>query len=234
MLPRLSSSCPICQRWSRAGFCADCVTRFAPQRPRCSTCALPLPPSAGPLCGACLLHPPPLVACCVAADYAYPWNTLIGQFKFHQSPALARHLGAILAAVPAVHTQIALADWILPIPLAPHRLHQRGYNQAWELARRLVPRSQRPKLSAHLLLRLPDADTRPQSAMHRAERLRHMAHAFAPQPLHSAALAGRRILLVDDVMTTGATLHSAAQALLAAGASAVAAVAFARTPAEHE
>lgn len=231
MLPRFASSCPICLRWDRAGLCDDCVNCFAPEQPRCVTCGLLLPPHGGASCGACLLHPPPLIACAVAAPYAYPWIALIGQLKFHQAPALARHLAAVLSARPEVAEQILRADWIVPIPLAPHRLHQRGYNQAWELARHLIPRPHRGKLQADLLLRLPDADQRPQSALDRTERLRHMAHAFAPHPLHAARLQDRRVLLVDDVMTTGATLHSAAAALLGAGASAVAAVVFARTDA---
>lgn len=113
----------------------------------------------------------------------------------------------------------------LPIPLSRQRLQDRGYNQALLLARALDC----PALQPHYLERRHD--TAAQARQGRAKRLRNMRHAFSVPLQHHPALAGHTVLLVDDVMTTGATLHAAAHALLAAGAAQVNAVALARTPA---
>ncbi|MCL4771766.1 MAG: ComF family protein, partial [Burkholderiaceae bacterium] len=104
------------------------------------------------------------------------------------------------------------------------RLRERGFNQALLLARILAP----AKTDATLLLRLHD--TQAQSNLGRAQRLRNLQGALAVDPLRAAALQGRSVLLVDDVMTTGATLQAAALALRQAGARTVSALVFARTP----
>ena len=113
---------------------------------------------------------------------------------------------------------------MLPVPLSPERLRQRGYNQALLLARALG----HPQVHARMLLRV--RDTEAQSHLARAERLRNLRGAFVPDPLRAAQLAGKRVLLVDDVMTTGATLHAAAAPLRDAGALQVCALVLARTP----
>ncbi|CAN5598415.1 hypothetical protein BH10PSE18_BH10PSE18_40090 [soil metagenome] len=109
------------------------------------------------------------------------------------------------------------------MPLSPARLRERGFNQAFELARRLAP----GKTDTGLLIRT--RDTPAQSGLTRAERLHNLQGAFAIEPLRAAQIRGRRIVLVDDVMTSGASLFSAAQALRTGGATHVSAIVLART-----
>jgi len=219
----LPSQCLICRAWPAAPACAACRARFAPATPRCRCCARPLPQAAGAVCGLCLRAPPPLAQCVVAVSYGWPWQGWVTQFKFHQATGLAGPMAALMAAAPGAQALLAAADALVPLPLAGSRLAERGYNQALLLARRLAARKTRPEL----LLRV-----RPTAAQHelpRAQRLRNLRGAFATPPPQTGAVAGRRLLLVDDVRTTGASLHAAAQALLAAGAAQVDALVFART-----
>lgn len=111
------------------------------------------------------------------------------------------------------------------MPLAPARLRERGFNQAHELARRLAPHTTDPTL----LLRT--RETPAQSGLARAERQSNLRGAFALEPLKSTVVRNRRVVLVDDVMTTGASLFAAAQVLRSGGASHITAVVFARTEA---
>lgn len=175
-----------------------------------------------PQCGACIREPPPLDACVAAVPYAYPWAGLIVRFKFQSRPGLAVPLAAVMRHAPWVEPALEAADGVVPMPLSPQRLRSRGFNQALELARRLAP----ARADAALLLRI--RDTAPQSALSRAQRLHNVRHAFAVEPARASALAGKRLVLVDDVMTSGASLHAAALALRQAGAAHVTAVVLAR------
>ncbi|MFT3719361.1 phosphoribosyltransferase family protein [Pseudorhodoferax sp.] len=222
-LARLPSQCAVCRSWQAAPLCAACVARFARPQPRCDTCALPLAGGAT-RCGACLHRPPPLDACHCAVDYAYPWTQCIGEFKFRQMPGWAEALAGLLRAAPGVADALARADLVLPMPLSAGRLRQRGYNQALELARRLAPN----KTDARLLLRV--RETAPQMALDAAARRRNVRGAFALDPPRAGQVRGRRIVLVDDVMTSGASLHAAAGVLRSGGAAEVCAVVLARTP----
>ncbi|MDB5749732.1 MAG: hypothetical protein JWP65_153, partial [Ramlibacter sp.] len=196
--------------------------RFAGAGPRCLRCALPVP---GGLvaCGACLRDEAPLDACYAAVPYAYPWSGLVARFKFQSEPGWAASFGRLVGAVPGVPDELAGADFVLPMPLAPARLAQRGFNQALQLARALVGR----RADAGLLLRL--RETASQATLDRAGRRANMRGAFGIEPLRQPQLRGGRVLLVDDVMTSGASLQAAAAALRQAGAVRVGAVVLART-----
>ncbi len=224
----LPSQCAICHAWPARRVCDACAARFAQPQARCTGCALPLPTSGhapeGMRCGACLRTPLGLDRCVAAVDYAYPWAGIVGQYKFQADPAWAPTLARLLHSTPWAEPLMDAADWVLPIPLSAHRLRERGFNQALLLARILAP----AKTDATLLLRLHD--TQAQSNLGRAQRLRNLQGALAVDPLRAAALQGRSVLLVDDVMTTGATLQAAALALRQAGARTVSALVFARTP----
>lgn len=225
----LPSQCAICHTWPARRVCDACAARFAQPLARCTGCALPLPASdhtpGGLRCGACLRTPLGLERCVAAVDYAYPWAGIVAQYKFQSDPAWAPTLARLLQSTPWAEPLIDAADWVLPIPLSAQRLRERGFNQALLLARALAP----DKTDATLLLRLHD--TQAQSGLGRAQRLRNLQGALAVDPLRASSLQGRSVLLVDDVMTTGATLQAAATALRQAGASAVSALVFARTPA---
>lgn len=157
-----------------------------------------------------------------AVPYAYPWAGLIVRFKFQRRPGHAALLAAVMRHAPWVEPALERADKVLPMPLSAQRLRARGFNQALELARRLAP----AKTDAALLLRI--RDTAPQSALSRAQRLRNVRHAFAVEPARAAELSGQRLVLVDDVMTSGASLYAAAAALRQAGAAHVTALVLAR------
>ena len=224
------SSCQICRRWQTDALCADCLDRFAPARPRCRGCAIVLPHPEVEFCGRCLREPSALTAVVAALDYGFPWDRLISRFKFHGAPELAGDLADLLAAAvaPAVRSGwLERPDWVLPVPLSPQRLRERGYNQAWELARR-VARAQGLQTRADLLLKLREGAH--QAELSREERLHNLAAAFAIEPQVRALLSGARVALVDDVMTTGATLHELARTLQRAGAVQVQGWVLARTP----
>ncbi|MBT2322848.1 ComF family protein [Variovorax paradoxus] len=219
---RLPSQCAVCRAWPSRPVCNGCVTRFAPPAARCATCALPMPAGVAQ-CGDCILRPPPLDACLAACAYAWPWPDCIARFKFRSDAGWAAPFATLLRSAPWVEPALEQADLVLPIPLAPVRLRERGFNQAHELARRLAPR----KVDAILLLRT--RETPAQSGLSRAERLRNLRGAFALEPLRAAAVQGRRIVLVDDVMTSGASLFAAAQVLRTGGALHITAIVLART-----
>ena len=118
---------------------------------------------------------------------------------------------------------------MVPMPLSEQRLQTRGFNQAWELVSAMATQSgSRAKTDATLLLRV--RNTQPQTELLRQERLANVKGAFQVDPLRLAELKGRRVILVDDVMTSGASLFTAAQALKAAGAAHVTGLVLARTP----
>lgn len=221
----LPSACAICAAWPAAPVCADCRARFARPRHRCLRCALPLT-APSTLCGRCVRRPPALASCIAAVDYAYPWAGCIGRFKFGSQPGWASALAGLLLQAPGLRDGLTQADLVVPLPLSRDRLRSRGFNQALELARELAP----TRVDAHLLLRV--RETQAQSSLDRARRQTNVRGAFAVDPLRIARLANRRVLLVDDVMTSGATLEEAARRLLAAGAREVHGAVIARTE-EH-
>jgi ComF family protein len=220
---RLPSQCEVCHAWPAQPVCDACVARFAQPLPRCRTCALPLS-SGGPLqCGACLRTPPPLDACLAAVPYAYPWGHLITRYKFGGAPGWSATFALLLRSTPWVEPALEQAELLLPMPLSKQRLQERGFNQALELARQLAP----AKTSPELLLRI--RHTPPQSSLKRNERLHNVRAAFAVDPLRSESLRNKRVVLLDDVMTSGASLFAAAQVLRQAGAAHVTGLVLART-----
>jgi ComF family protein len=222
LVDRLPSQCAVCRAWPSQPVCDACVARFAAPTPRCASCALPVPAGVG-RCGDCLLHPPPLDACLAACAYAWPWPEHIGQFKFRDQAGWAAPFATLMRSAPWVEPALEGSDLVLPMPLSAARLRGRGFNQALELARRLAP----AKVDATLLLRT--RDTPAQSGLSRAERLRNLRGAFALEPLRVNAVRGRRVVLVDDVMTSGASLFTAAALLRTAGCAHVTAIVLART-----
>jgi ComF family protein len=218
----LPGQCAVCRSWPAQPVCEACVARFAQPQPRCRRCALPVPAGVEE-CGGCLRDAPPLDACHAAVAYEYPWSALVTQFKFHGEPGWARTLAMLMRSTPWVEPALEQADLVLPMPLAPERLAERGFNQALLLARSLTPERTR----ADLLLRT--RHTAAQSALGRDARRANVKNAFAVEPLRAGELRGARTVLVDDVMTSGATIFSAAAVLRQAGAAHVTAVVVART-----
>ena len=219
---RIPSQCAVCHAWPSQSVCEACVAVFAQPSHRCYTCALPVPTGVQQ-CGACITTPPPLDACLAAVPYAFPWSNLVADFKFRQHPGWARTFTQLLRAAPWVEPALDAADLLIPMPLSHQRLRERGYNQSLVLASALDA----SKTAHGVLLRMTDAP--PQRTLPRSERLRAVTHAYAVDPLQAPKVFGRRLVLLDDVMTTGATLHAAARALRLAGAIHITALVLART-----
>jgi ComF family protein len=222
---RLPSVCAVCHGWGRQRVCARCVQRFAGAVSRCVQCALRVPEGVE-RCGACVVDPPPFVRTLAAVDYDHPWDGLITRFKFHGGLDLAASLAQRLQASFDAGG-FPRPDLLLPVPLAAERLRERGFNQAWELTRR-VARAIDGACEPNLLLRLKD--TPHQLALPIDRRAGNVRAAFAVEPRRRAELQGRSIALVDDVMTTGATVAELARVLLQAGAKDVSVWVVARTP----
>ena len=225
----LPSSCALCAVACRAAVCAPCQAQYlAVAGPRCRRCANPLGPlDAGWECGACQSHRPAYDATIAAADYASPLDQLVLQLKFGGALALAPWFAQALRSAVLAQQRFALPNMLCPVPLGPQRLVERGFNQALEIARPLSKALGIP-LRARLAIRA--LDTAAQSGVAPAQRRINMRHAFIVAPDALAMVRGQHIGVVDDVMTSGATLHELAATFKRFGAARVSNFVFARTP----
>lgn len=148
---------------------------------------------------------------------------LVGRFKFGGEAGWAGTFADLLLRDAGTREAIAAARWVVAMPLSRERLAQRGFNQAHELARRLAPGKAEPQLAVRV------RDTAAQAALDHDRRQTNVRRAFALEPSRAASVRGQRVLLVDDVMTTGASLFALAQVFREAGAAAITGVVVART-----
>lgn len=234
MTETLPGTCQVCGTWPASPVCSVCTARFAPAVARCPGCSARVPDGTG-RCGACLTRraPASLDACVSAVDYAFPWDGLMARFKFRGETGWAGPMAEIMLKAPGAWDLVADCDVMVPVPLTTARLASRGYNQAWELIKAL---RRSPALAGRAPDACPDAlvrvgDAPDQHVLTREQRLHNLDRAFLPHPQASRGLTGLRVLLVDDVSTTGATLQAAARTLRAAGVQQVKGLVFARTPA---
>ena len=216
----LPQTCSLCANPSGdALLCDACIDEMPRIGESCPRCASASPASA--TCGACLVAPPPQAATIAAWRYAFPADRLLHAFKYRGRLAFAEPLAdAIVAAVTARGS--AAPDVLVAVPLARSRQLVRGYNQSQEIARRVSSRLRVPL--ANGLRRVRDAP--PQAGSDLAARARNVRGAFAATRRHD----GLAVAIVDDVMTTGATLAAAAAAMRDSGATRVEAWVVARTP----
>ena len=224
--------CPVCLTRSddpaHRPFCGPCWAALpVGLGPGCPVCGEPFPGLGGMLpCDACRRTPPPYAFARAVAEYRDGIREAVHALKFGGRPVLATPLGRLLAesgarALPAPPDE--WADGLVPVPLHPARLAERGFNQAELLAAPCAARWGVPILPRVLVRTRP---TLPQTDLDPAARRANVRDAFrVPRP---AAVQGRRVLLVDDVLTTGATVGAAARALRAAGATAVGVLTLAR------
>lgn len=219
----LPSQCLVCRRWPGHSLCADCLARWARPVHRCRLCAIALPLPAV-VCGQCLRHPPALARCVAAVDYAWPWRSLLGEFKFQGNTALALSLARLLLRDAQVHSLLQPDVVLVSVPLSRERLRQRGFDQTALIARALAPRLLLPRgiERAHTLVE--------QHRLTRQQRLKALHDVFSVTAVARQRIEGRSVVLLDDVMTTGATLQALAGCMLRAGAVQVSAIAVARTP----
>lgn len=201
-------------------LCADCNAELPRNRLCCARCALPLA-TAAPLCGECVRKAPPWDAAWVPFRYGWPLDRLESRYKFGADLAAGRVLSTLWQREPC---PIALPQLLLTVPLHPGRLRQRGYNQSLELARPLARQFGVPL--RHDLLQRVRATTA-QTELDAVSRRRNVRGAFA---LREGVAPPAHIAVLDDVMTTGATVAECVRVLRRAGVARVDVWALARAP----
>lgn len=226
----LPQDCLLCAGVSRAGVvCAGCQADLpvAPQ-PACPQCALATP--LGAVCGRCLTHKPHYDATIAAFAYEAPADDLVQRLKYRNgiilAPLLAKKIAHQVAQRCRDMPEEPPPDCLLAMPLHPLRLRERGYNQSLLLAQSL-----RQALHLPLWDGIVERTTHtpPQAELPWKERARNIKGAFRTTGFVEARLAGRHVAVVDDVMTTGATLNELAKVLKEAGVARVTNYVVART-----
>lgn len=227
----LPTSCIVCGGNEASGLCSACERELpGAAHARCIRCGIAMadvatPPQAE--CHACRAAPVAFTRTVVLADYAPPLDRVVHALKFGRDASLAAPLGRCLArraceAIGSLREQAAAPIVVTAIPLTTRRLAGRGFNQSLEIARAFA-RQGSLALDHRLLIRV--RESAPASTLHAQQRRQALHGAFeARRPLD-----GRIVIVVDDVMTTGATLEAAAQALVCAGAAFVVNCVVART-----
>ncbi|MBN2714831.1 MAG: ComF family protein [Deltaproteobacteria bacterium] len=191
-------------------FCPICADALIPlNTPKCSVCAEPfLSAAQDHLCSTCLSHPPPFERVVATFEYGGPLAQAILRYKYAPAPFMAPELGRLMRV-----STLGNVDWVLPVPLHRKRLAERGFNQATLMAKE-VCRQTGGQLATHLLRRTGHQGA--QVGKTKKERIKNMKRAFRvvdPRGL----LAGKRVVLVDDVVTTTATARAATRELIRQG-----------------
>lgn len=220
--PRCASCARHLRRVSGSEPCRRCLSRLVPLAPGCGRCA---EPGVQPLCARCAASPPPFRT--ARACFRYGEGDLVADLLLRWKYQRDHVVGSSLCSALRAHRQRRpeCYDVVVPVPLHASRLAARGFNQAVLLAR--AARRQGEQLLVDALRRRVASSS--QTRLGRRQRLDSVAAAFVATP--SARLRGRSVLLVDDVLTTGATAGACAAALLGAGATSVDVWTLARTPA---
>lgn len=208
--------CPLCEEdVTEDVLCHGCMEKFSMQRingSQCDVCAIPFA-AASPVqhtCGACLLEPPPYIEARSAFLYGGAALDAVHAFKYNGKTALGPSLGALTARAASFSSA---CDVVVPVPLHIKRLRHRGFNQSLLLGR-VVAKHLKINADASNLKRI--RHTEPQINLKHAERAKNISGAFEATRPHE--LKGKRVLLVDDVFTTGATIRECSKVLKKAGA----------------
>ena len=205
-------------------LCRDCAADLPRNESACAVCAeaLPAAASGGPsVCGPCLREPPPFCSSLVPFRFAYPMDHLVRGLKFRNELPCGRVLGQLFADCLLARSE-PLPEAIVPVPLAPRRYRQRGYNQASELAL-AIRRAAGVAVKSDVAIR--QRETAEQAGLDRKARRRNVTGAFAAV----APLDARHVAILDDVVTTGSTVRELAKVLRQAGAQRIEVWGIART-----
>jgi ComF family protein len=215
----LPVSCALCKDPTHGPLpvCKPCIADFPAPGQHCNRCALPT--GTDGICGQCQQQPPSFDSVHALFHYHEPVNILIQQLKYNNRLEFSRLFAELLAE--KIADGIEADELLIPVPLHPARLRTRGYNQSWELARRIagltgIPASRR---CCRRVLKTPS-----QTGLSAEQRRRNLKQAFFVR--HD--LSGKHIYIVDDVMTTGSTLNEMARTLKQAGATRVTGLVIAR------
>jgi len=226
LFPHICSLCDqVCDDDAGADLCAHCRASLPWNTRHCARCAVPLEVDGGNgTCSYCLVSPPAFARCVAPLRYEAAPRAWVRRLKFHQGLAEAQLLGTLLAdAVLARYLPQQLPDVLVPVPVSLRRLAGRGHNQALSLAL-VIGRVLNLPVSRRHISRIRHGPA--QRALSRTARQRNLTDAFACRPWQ-----GERVAVIDDVMTTGATMQALAVSMLAAGAGEVHAWSATRTPA---
>lgn len=227
LFPAYCVACGTIGSW----FCAPCLEAVPLHDPACLICHARN--AAGTLCNSCIRHAPNLTRAVWATSYDYaPIHEAIVQFKYSGNRSLASPLASCI--VSSIKKRLQVKSMVIPqdaallaLPLHPQKRRERGFNQSELLARVVADELLLPLLPTFVLQRI--RRTPPQAQVRtREERLKNVRGAFAVPKEHYPLTAGKTILLVDDITTTGSTLNDAARALKEVGAKTVWGVVVAR------
>ena len=220
------SGCPACGRLlahpGRGPLCEPCWAGLPRHRSVVCGCGLPLPPGLG-ACGRCRRGRQPFASGASLGPYEGTLRVVVHQLKYAGRRRAAARLAEALLEDPAVRALVATSDVLVPVPLHPRRLRERGFNQSALLAEEIARRTGRAVCPDALVRRV---DTVPQAGLSAAARRRNVRDAFAVR--RRASVAGKTVTLVDDVVTTGATARACARRLAEAGAGEVRLLTIAR------
>jgi ComF family protein len=223
--------CALCGGWGLHTVCATCASDWAAPCVRCPRCAAShaKDPGGSAACADCEAHSPEFDRAVAAVHYAAPWSTLIARLKFQGRSELGAPLGRLLADAVKATSRARHQPWpdlVLPVPLSARRLAERGFNQSCLIARACAAELKLP--CKHQVLRRVQHTERLMSMSAEARALA-LDGAFDVPPELAEQVAGRHVALVDDVLTTGATMDAASLALREAGAHSISAWVVAKT-----
>jgi len=205
-------------------LCEGCIADLPWLKSCCAVCAVPLPLNQQNLCGQCLAEEPPFSHCISAFEYRYPVDRLIIEFKFSQQLIIGKVLAYLAADIIQQQTnENELPDLLVPVPIHPKRLRERGFNQALEIADVI---SQRLAIPVDYQSCSRQINTASQKSLSAKRRRSNLKGAFSV----SRSLTDQSIAIVDDVLTTGATAEALTRCMVKAGAKKVQVWTLARTP----
>ena len=215
-------TCVVCDASThrKLDLCADCEQELPWLSHACSSCGIPLP-EGNTVCGRCLFKPPPFTRCYSSFVYKYPIDRLILDFKENQKLFIGNLLTALL--IKSFPVNFTPPDLLVPIPLHKSALKRRGFNQSREIAKILSDNWSIPMDSRNCTRTVK---TIPPKSLHLTDRADNTRGAFAIDKPDQ----GERIAIIDDVVTTGATVAEFTRLILGNGAGSAEVICIARTP----
>jgi ComF family protein len=202
---RLSAICALCNQYHSGSLavCEPCHSYLAPNGPACCHCALELPDDAFLICGHCCKKKPAIDQAIAACRFEEPLRSLLHDFKYHEGLYLSSFLANLI--VNALPPSLDKTQCLIPVPMHPKRLRQRGFNQAAELAKQL---SRMLSIPYSLYDCIKTLNTLPQASLNAEQRRKNLTHAF-----DSAPIPYEHVTLIDDLVTTGSTVNEIARVL---------------------